>query len=129
MDYFDAYPFDCPAWSLMQRDLSVMIAAHEGMNPGDLRLYEKLGMTLCEASIMAHDSYGTPLNAQDLCAYAALCEATKAPVIVPSQKKLEARDVTALKTTGARGVLLGAIVLGREAQSIEEALRAFAAMS
>jgi len=129
VDYFDAYPFDCPSWAMLQRDLDVMIAAHHGMAFGDLRLYEKLGMTLCEASIMAHDSYGTPLSAQDLCAYSGLCEATKVPVIVPSQKKLEARDVTALKMTGARGVLLGAIVLGREAQSIEDALLSFAAMS
>ena len=55
VDYFDAYPFDCPAWAMMQRDLDVMIAAHEGMAMGDLRSYETLGMTLCEASIMAHE--------------------------------------------------------------------------
>ena len=125
VDYFDAYPFDCPAWALEQTALSVMIAAHHGMAPAEARFYERLGMTLCEASIMAHDDYGTPLNARDLAAYCALCEATKAPVIIPSQKKLEARDVPLLQKTGARGVLLGAIVLGQDAESIEGALRAF----
>ena len=128
VDYFDAYPFDCPAWATQQSDLDVMIAAYHGMGADEVRHYETLGMTLCEASIMAHDSYGTALNARDLAAYSALCEQTQAPVIVPSQKKLEARDVAALRKTGARGVLLGAIVLGRDAASIEAGLRAFRAV-
>ena len=125
VDYFDAYPFDCPAWAMLQSDLDVMVAAYHGMPDGELPLYESLGMTLCEASIMAHDSYGTPLNARDLAAYRGLCASIKSPVIIPSQKKLEPRDIGPLRKTGARGVLLGAIVLGRAAQSIEETLRAF----
>ncbi len=126
IDYFDAYPFDCPAWAMMQRDLDVMIAAYNGMPFDEMRHYQTLGMKLCEASIMAHDSYGTQLNARDLASYAALCGQTEAPVIIPSQKKLEVRDIAALRQTGARGVLLGAIVLGRDAKNIEEALSSFA---
>lgn len=125
VDYFDAYPFDCPAWAMMQRHLDVMIAAYHGMPIDELRHYATLGMTLCEASVMAHDSYGSPLNARDLATYTALCESVPVPVIVPSQKKLEARDIPALKQTGARGVLLGAIVLGRDAATIESTLRDF----
>ncbi len=125
VDYFDAYPFDCPAWALEQTDLSVMIAAHHGMAPTALHLYERLGMTLCEASIMAHDGYGAALSAQDLAAYCALCEATTAAVILPSQKKLTPTDLPLLRKTGARGVLLGAIVLGRDTEGIEAAVRAF----
>ncbi|RYX81393.1 hypothetical protein EON83_24365 [bacterium] len=127
VDYFDAYPFDCPAWAMRQLDLDVMVAAYHGMPEGEVPFYEKLGMKLCEASIMAHDSYGTPLNARDLAMYNALCSSTRVPVIIPSQKKLEPYDVSALRSTGARGVLLGAIVLGRDAHSIEAALRAFRA--
>lgn len=125
VDYFDAYPFDCPAWAIGQTDLDVMIAAYHGMPLDELAHYEDLGMTLCEASVMAHESYGSPLNARDLATYCALCQAVRVPVIIPSQKKLERRDVSALRKTGARGVLLGAIVLGRDAQSIEAGLRAF----
>ena len=126
VDYFDAYPFDCPAWAMMQSDLDVMIAAHHGMPFDEMRHYQTLGMKLCEASIVAHDSYSTPLNARDLALYSALCEQIDAPVIIPSQKKLEVRDIAALRRTGARGVLLGAIVLGRDARSIEDALGLFA---
>lgn len=125
VDYFDAYPFDCPAWALMQRDLVVMIAAYHGMELEDLFKYEDLGMTLCEASVVAHEDYGKELTARDLVTYSALCGMTSVPVIIPSQKKLEARDVLALRKTGARAVLLGAIVLEREASTIEAGLRAF----
>jgi len=126
VDYFDAYPFDCPAWALSQTDLDVMIAAHHGMRLEELGYYESLGMALCEASVVAHEEYGSPLNARDLATYAALCDMTSAPIIVPSQKLIDPRDVSALKKTGARGLLLGAIVLGREAGTIENTLRAFA---
>jgi len=125
VDYFDAYPFDCPAWATLQTDLDVMIAAHNGMPLDELRRYGAFGMSLCEASVIAHDEYGTPLSARDLAIYSDVCERAGVPTIIPSQKKLEARDIPALRKTGAKGVLLGAIVLGREAGSIEEGLKAF----
>lgn len=125
VDYFDAYPFDCPAWALFQTDLDVMLAAFNGFKIEEFAEFETLGMTLCEASFLGHDDYGKPLSALDVAKYRALCGRLKSPVIIPSQKKLEARDVSALQTTGARGVLIGAIVTGREAASIEAATRAF----
>jgi len=125
VDYFDAYPFDCPAWALLQTDLDVMIAAYNGMPLDELPRYRSLGMSLCEASVIAHEEYGTPLTARDLAIYADVCERAGVPTIIPSQKKLEARDIPALRKTGASGVLLGAIVLGRDAGSIEDGLRAF----
>lgn len=126
VDYFDAYPADAPAWTLAQKHLDVMMAAYHGGTIEELRVLEHMGMTLCEASIMHHDEYGHPLSARDLVRYHALCDALESPVIIPSQKKLTPRDVPFLKKSGACGVLIGAIVTGREAQSIEDATRAFA---
>ena len=125
VDYFDAYPFDCPAWALSQTDLSVMMAAFHGYDLEEFAGLESLGMSLCEASILGHDDYGKTLNARDLARYAALANRLKAPVIVPSQKKIEPGDIAALRATGARGLLIGAIVTGREAESVEAAARAF----
>ncbi len=125
IDYFDAYPFDCPAWALGQTDLDVMMAAFHGTNLAEFAGMEALGMTLCEASILGHEDYGKALTAGDLAKYAALVKALKVPVIVPSQKKIEPQDVTALRQCGARGLLIGAIVTGREADTIEAATRAF----
>ena len=127
IDYFDAYPSDCPAWALAQTDLDVMMAAFHGYDLSEFAGLEALGMTLCEASILGHDDYGKSLTAGDVAKYAALVKALTVPVIVPSQKKIEPGDVAALRKCGARGLLIGAIVAGREADSIEAAARAFSA--
>lgn len=126
LDYFDAYPADAPAWTLAQKHLDVMLAAYSSGTLDELRVLEHMGMTLCEASIMHHDEYGQPLSARDLVRYHALCDGLECPVIIPSQKKLTHHDIPFLKKAGAGGVLIGAIVTGRDAESIETATRAFA---
>ena len=126
VDYFDAYPFDCPAWALAQTDLDVMMAAFHGSDLSEFAGMESLGMTLCEASILGHDDYGKSLTARDVARYAQLVQLLSVPVIVPSQKKIEPGDVAALRKSGARGLLIGAIVTGREAETIEAAARSFA---
>jgi len=127
IDYFDAYPADAPAWTLRQKHLDIMMAAYHGGDVSEIQTLETLGMTLCEASIIPHEEYGQPLNARDLARLSTLSQAIDAPVIVPSQKKLTPHDIDALQHCGARGVLIGAVVTGREADSIEAATRAFAA--
>lgn len=126
IDYFDAYPFDCPAWALKQTELDVMMAAFHGYDMAEFAGLEELGMTLCEASILGHEDYGKSLTARDVARYAHLVKSLRVPVIVPSQKKIEPGDVAALRASGARGLLIGAIVTGRDAQSIEAAARSFA---
>lgn len=125
IDYFDAYPAETPAWVFGQESLDVMLAAWNGATTDELMSLEELGMVLCEASIMHHDDYGQPLSALDLARYHDLAQTISAPFIVPSQKKLAPEDQRLLQGTGARGVLIGAIVTGRDAQTIEAATRAF----
>jgi hypothetical protein len=125
VDYFDAYPADAPAWVFEQSDLDVMMAAFHGGDLDELAALQDLGMTLCEASILGHESYGGPLCALDLAKYRALTQKISVPIIVPSQKKIEPHDVPALQKTGVKGLLIGAIVTGRDAASLEAASRSF----
>ncbi|HEX8464042.1 MAG TPA: hypothetical protein VF627_05425 [Abditibacterium sp.] len=127
IDYFDAYPFDAPAWVFAQTDLDIMMAAFHGGDWDEFAGFEALGMKLCEASILGHEDYGKALSALDLAKYRALAERLSVPLIVPSQKKIEPSDVPALQKTGVKGLLIGAIVTGRDAASIGAATRAFAA--
>jgi len=127
IDYFDAYPADTPAWVFAQEDLDVMLAAYHGYAPEQFARFEKLGMTLCEASILGHEDYGKPLSALDLALYAELTSVLTVPVIVPSQKKIEPADLPVLRRTGVRGLLIGAIVTGRDVRSLAAATRSFAA--
>ena len=125
IDYFDAYPGDAPAWTLSQRHLGRMLAAYHGGSTGIMLALEAAGMQMCEASIVPHEGYGAPLTALDIGLYANLTTVLDGPVIVPSQKKIVPADVPALRAAGARGLLIGAIVTGRDADSIEAAARAF----
>ncbi|HEX8551346.1 MAG TPA: hypothetical protein VF681_07295 [Abditibacteriaceae bacterium] len=125
IDFFDSYPADAPSWVLEQNSLDKMLAAYHGAPVDELQAYCALGMTMCEASILPHESYGQSLTIADVARYKTLCDALPVPVMVPSQKKIVPRDVAALKTAGVRALLIGAIVTGREAQSIEQAARAF----
>ncbi len=127
IDYFDAYPADAPAWALQQTDLDVMMAAFFGGDLDEFAGLESLGMTLCEASILGHESYGQPLSALDLMKYRALAEKISAPIIVPSQKKIVPSDVPSLQKTGVKGLLIGAIVTGGEAATLEAAVKSFCA--
>ena len=125
VDYFDAYPADAPAWVFTQDHLDIMMAAYHGGDVDEFARFEKIGMKLCEASILPHEEYGKALSALDLARYAHLSSALQVPVIVPSQKKIVPADVAALRKTGVKGLLIGAIVTGRDPASIEAATRAF----
>lgn len=125
IDYFDAYPGDAPAWTFEQTSLDIMLAAWNGATAEELMSLEELGMTVCEASIMHHDDYGQPLSTLDLARYHDLAQTISVPLIVPSQKLLRPEDQRLLQRAGAKGVLIGAIVTGREANTIEAATRAF----
>ena len=125
LDFFDAYPADAPAWTLGQTDLDVMLAAYAGGSSSEIAALEELGMTMCEASIVAQSDYGQALNARDVACYRELAHVLSAPIIVPSQKAITPADLPALRASGVRGILIGAIVVGREADSIEGATRAF----
>jgi hypothetical protein len=126
VDYFDAYPYEAPAWVFEQDDLDIMMAAYHGGNLEELAVLQGLGMTLCEASILPHEEYGKALTALDLARYRDLTRRLQVPIIVPSQKKIEPTDLPALRSTGVRGLLIGAIVTGRDAASLEAATRAMA---
>jgi hypothetical protein len=125
IDYFDAYPADAPAWVFEQNDLDIMMAAFHGADLEEFVEFEHLGMTLCEASILPHEEYGKALSALDLARYSNLASYLDVPIIVPSQKKIEPADIPALQKTGVKGLLIGAIVTGRDIASLESATRAF----
>lgn len=127
IDFFDAYPADAPPWTLTQRHLGRMLAAYEGASLQTMCALEQAGMEMCEASILNHGDYGRALSVLDIERYRELARALAAPVIVPSQKKITPRDLPALRECGVKGLLIGAIVTGREPDSVESATRAFRA--
>ena len=125
LDFFDAYPADAPAWTMAQRHLDIMLAAYASGTTAEIVALQHLGMTMCEASIVRAEDYGAALTTLDLARYRELAAALDAPIIVPSQKKITPADVLPLRATGVKGLLIGAIVTGRDAAGIEAATRTF----
>jgi hypothetical protein len=126
IDYFDAYPADAPPWTMHQKHLDIMLAAFAGSSHEQMEMMQDLGMQMCEASILPHEEYGRDLSVLDIARYHQLADALDVPIIVPSQKKIAPRDISCLKRAGAKALLIGAIVTGREPESVENAARAFA---
>ncbi|MFP3904744.1 MAG: hypothetical protein ACLFWB_10930 [Armatimonadota bacterium] len=132
IDFVDAYLHDMPAWMLnTETDIHIMGAASwrdiepEGTLSG-LELLPQVRMV--EASVIPHDGYEEALNAADVRTYArlvALLRESDIPVIVPTQRTIAPSEVSALHKVGVRGILIGAIVTGKEPETISQATEQF----
>ncbi len=129
LDFLDAYVGAMPAWMLTQGNLAVMAAvgAEDIRAPGRVAGVAALpGVQMVEASIIAHEGYGKPLSVSDLCDYTEVARACAGrPVIVPTQRHIGPDDLPALAATGIGGLLIGAIVTGADACSLQAATRQY----
>lgn len=132
IDFVDAYLEDMPAWMLdTETDIHIMGAAScrdiepEGTLSG-LELLPQLQMV--EASVIPHDGYGEALSAADVRTYARLVKVLResnVPVLVPTQRAIAPSEVSALHKVGVHGILIGAIVTGKEPATISQATAQF----
>ena len=86
-----------------------------------------IGAEMIEASIIDHGGYGRALSASDLCDYTGVTRAMHCggpdaqcgkPIIVTTQRRILPEDLAALAAIGVRGLLIGAIVTGRDPDSL-----------
>ena len=103
----------------------LMAACDKGFTLGEVAAYEKAGASVIEASVVPTAEYGTPLNFKDLAVYGAIAGCTRLPVVVPTQRFIEPKDVKYLAACGVRGIMIGAIVTGKTQAGIASAVRAF----
>jgi len=136
IDFCDAYAHHMPAWMLLMRDevdMAVLVALgpeHDTRQASAVcsgPAGPPLAADGIEASIIRHDGYGQPLSALDVLMYRQLCAEAQMPVMVPTQRAVTPKDVSAIANCGAAALLIGAVVTGRDAGSIEEATRRFRA--
>ncbi len=130
VDFVDAYLSDMPAWML---DTSTAIHIMAAVGYQDLPPHgtpEGLGLLpqvkMIEASVLPHEAYGKPLCVADLKTYSYLADALRPwPVIVPTQRAILPDEVASLHKVGIRGILIGAIVTGKDPASIAQVTRQF----
>ena len=125
IDFVDAYLSDMPAW-MLDTDTGIHIMAAVSYHdlpphgtPQGLTLISQVRML--EASVLPHQEYGKPLCLADLKTYAYLAEMMRpvdVPVVVPTQREILPQQVASLHKVGVRGILIGAIVTGKQPDSI-----------
>lgn len=125
IDYFSIYAHHMPSWMMQLDTFEKTFAITADYSYEKLGQVKDLGMTALEASIVPGEEYGSPLTFRDILSYRYLVKKIDVPVLVPSQRKLVANDISLLSQAGVKGVMLGAIVVGHTVDSIKEAVSSF----
>jgi hypothetical protein len=133
VDFCDVYLGAMPAWMLDAPPLGIMVA----LSAADIVLPERLTsmnqlptVQMVEASVIPHDGYGAALSAADVCDYTTVVRGASAasrPVIVPTQRRILPADLPTLAAIGIGGLLIGAIVTGKDPESLRQATAVYAA--
>ena len=90
-----------------------------------LELIPHLPTDILEVAIIHPDGYGQPLNAQDIAIYKSVSFKTNLPMVVPTQRKILPYDLAQLQDAGISAVMIGAIVTGKNIESLKKSVNAF----
>jgi len=124
-DFWSLYAQHVPAELLQNTSVIKMIALDSNYTAEEVRALEKIGADVLEASVIKPETYGQPLTAKEILTYAAICSNTSLPVVVPTQRYIKPNDVAVLSRCKAAGIMIGAVVTGKTADTIAKALGAF----
>ncbi|MEK6455849.1 hypothetical protein [Caldifermentibacillus hisashii] len=122
ISYYSIYMDHMPSF-MLNTSMDKTVAGHSDFHLDTLRSLNGTAINAFEASIINGDEYGTPLNFQDLLNYKSIVDTLEMPVIVPSQRKLTPNDIPHLAEVGIKGIMIGAVVTGKDRQSIERETR------
>jgi hypothetical protein len=90
----------------------------------ELAYWNAWGVDILEASVIEPRGYGEPLSLRDVSRYARLAELGM-PVVVPTQRKISPENVPALVQAGVKGLMLGAVVTGKEQEQVRGIIAEF----
>lgn len=124
-DTISMYAHHLPASWLTIPGANFMVAPDYSYSQAEIEALADLPVQLVEASVIHPDGYGQPLTTRDLMKYRQITTWVPKPIVVPSQRRLVPEDVPLLHEAGVRGIMIGAIVTGKEARSLYEATNAF----
>ena len=124
--FYSLYAHNTPA-ALTQGDVPVMAACDSTYSLEETAEMARCGAGILEASIVPGAEYGTRLSLRDLLRYSAIARRVDIPVVVPTQRVILPEGVPALVRAGVKGLMIGAVVTGRDKDGICRAIRAFRA--
>lgn len=124
-DFISLYAHHAKTEVLRYDKIDKMLAPDYTYDMNMIRVFAKLEIDILEASIMPPEEYGLPLTARDLMRYKIIRENTTLPIVIPTQKYIYPSDILKLKEIGMNGILIGAIVMGKDKKTIYETVQAF----
>lgn len=124
-DFCSIYGHFAPIEVLQLQGLHKMIAPDYTWQDWEIAEMKAMGVDILEASVMHPDSYGMPLSLRDFIHYKHLSQVAQLPMLIPTQRAIRPKEVADLAQCGAKGIMLGAVVTGKEEQSIRNAIIEF----
>ncbi|MGF9905865.1 hypothetical protein [Brevibacillus porteri] len=124
IDFVSIYGHHLPASLLKIEGVASTFAIDAQFDLNRLEAVMHFPMTALEASIIPGSEYGTRLTFADLLTYRYIVEKAGIPIIVPTQRKIVAEDIVALRETGVRVLLAGAMAIGRTEDEIRRSIHA-----
>ncbi|MBG9941842.1 hypothetical protein ABE237_28180 [Brevibacillus formosus] len=124
IDFLSIYGHHLPASLLKIEGVASTFAIDDQFDLNRLEAVKHFSMTALEASIIPGSEYGTRLTFADLLAYRYIVEKAGIPIIVPTQRKIVAEDMKALRETGVRVLLAGAMAIGRTEDEMRRSIHA-----
>ena len=122
----DAYAQFWPAIVYKVEGLELAAAFDSSYSWDEMRAVGSLPwIDVIEPSIVPVEEYGEFLTVRDIATYRALIQMLDKPVIIPTQRKIRVDDIPALLSVGAKNLMIGAVVTGREPADVERVTRAF----
>jgi len=124
-DFFDIKFKNMPGSMLKIKGLDKIVALEKDFSMDQLIDFKTTGVDGVEAAIVSTSDYGKTLNVGDLQGYISIAISAGVPVIVPTQKSIKTSEVPIIADTGVKGLMIGAIVTGKTANSIKKATREY----
>ncbi len=122
--FFSLYAH-CAPTAALRCSVPLMLACDSTYSLDEVEYMADAGASVLEASVIPGAEYGTALSARDLMRYRAIARRTTLPVVVPTQRRIEPDDAALLRAAGVKGLMIGAVVTGRDASSVARAVTAF----
>lgn len=124
-DFISLYGQHYPTIGCFRNDINSFFAIDDSYSLEEIKNLVNNGfIDILECSFVPHDEYGTRFNARDLSKLATLAKLS-VPLVLPSQRKVLPEDVPYLHKVGVQGLMIGAIVTGKDKETFGTMVKSF----
>lgn len=112
VDFISSYVEYAPADLLLNKKFDILGAISSTSDIKSKHL-DQVNIDIVECSIVSRENYRKNLMIYDIAKYAEVIKNTRKPVLIPTQKNIKAAEVKILYEIGCKGIMLGAVVFGK----------------